>query len=186
MSISLPKNAALIGVAALLLASSSSSTSASAFVPATSRQPQYHTTALFDKKTKRSPPSKGFGGSSTSSSKTRPSTSAAASSSRTSVDRFPYAGRIRPFPQSPQRQVTDDSIIKPDYAATGIPRHGASNLLPWIIPVKSPLEISRMRESGRMAREILDLAGRAVAPGVTTDEIDALVHSEIVKVSQHQ
>lgn len=55
-------------------------------------------------------------------------------------------------------------------------------MLPWMIEVKTPEEIEKMRAAGRAAREILDLAGRMVAPGVTTDEIDALVHEETLKV----
>lgn len=38
-----------------------------------------------------------------------------------------------------------------------------------------------MRASGRVAREVLDTAGRAVRPGITTDEIDRLVHEESLK-----
>jgi hypothetical protein len=186
MLISLPKSATVISVAALLLAAASS-TSAFCPTPRTTYQ-----TCLYKKASSRAPPSKGFGSASGGASSTAngkqqnasgSSATMVSTATSTTTDRFPYAGRIRPFPQSPQRRVTDESIIKPDYATTGIPRHGASNLLPWIIPVKSPLEISKMRVSGRMAREILDLAGRAVAPGVTTDEIDALVHEEIIKVS---
>ena len=38
-----------------------------------------------------------------------------------------------------------------------------------------------MRAAGRIAREVLDAAGRLVAPGVTTDAIDALVTEETIK-----
>ena len=38
-----------------------------------------------------------------------------------------------------------------------------------------------MRAAGRVAREVLDIAGRMVAPGVTTDAIDAVVHEESLK-----
>ena len=33
-----------------------------------------------------------------------------------------------------------------------------------------------MREAGRLAGEVLKLAGEMVAPGVVTDDIDAYVH----------
>merc|ERR1719223_1554878 len=56
-----------------------------------------------------------------------------------------------------------------------------SQALPWIIEVKTPEEIKKMRAAGRVAREVLDIAGRAVRPGITTDEIDNLVHAESVK-----
>jgi len=98
-------------------------------------------------------------------------------------DSFPYAGAIRPGQQSPQRTVLDNAIVKPDYAETGIPKNGNSRaLLPWLIEVKTDQEIEKMRAAGKLARQVLDMAGQAVAPGVTTDEIDKLVHEETVKV----
>ena len=55
-------------------------------------------------------------------------------------------------------------------------------MLPWMIEVKTPEEIEKMKVAGRIARQVLDIAGRAVTVGVTTDEIDELVHSETLKV----
>lgn len=95
-------------------------------------------------------------------------------------DNFPYVGSVRPGRQSPQRVVRDAKIVLPDYAIDGRPRKGREPLLPWVIEVKTPAEIEKMRASGKLARDILDMAGRAVAPGVTTDEIDTLVHESIV------
>jgi methionyl aminopeptidase len=46
--------------------------------------------------------------------------------------------------------------------------------------VKSPEVIERMRRAGRAAAEILQLAGEAVAVGVTTDELDAIVHQACI------
>lgn len=75
----------------------------------------------------------------------------------------------------------DDKITLPDYALDGRPKRGSSSpLLPWVIEVKTADEIEKMRASGKLARQILDMAGRAAAPGVTTDEIDTLVHDAIV------
>ena len=49
--------------------------------------------------------------------------------------------------------------------------------MPWDEPrIKSPDVIERMRRAGSVAAEILRLAGEAVRPGVTTEEIDAYVH----------
>jgi methionyl aminopeptidase len=103
------------------------------------------------------------------------------------TDNFPYAGSIRPGQQSPQRVIvpgdskTPKQIVLPDYALDGRPKRGSSSpLLPWVIEVKTPDEIEKMRASGKLAREILDLAGKAAEPGVTTDEIDTLVHEAIV------
>jgi methionyl aminopeptidase len=99
---------------------------------------------------------------------------------------FPYAGGIRPGKQSPQRIVLDEKsvIVYPDYANDGRPKKGSNSpLLPWVIEVKTSEEIEKMRVAGKLAREILDMGGRAVAAGVTTDEIDTLVHEAIVEVS---
>lgn len=55
--------------------------------------------------------------------------------------------------------------------------------MPWVIEVKTPEEIEKMKIAGRVAREVLDIAGRAVRVGITTDEIDEIVHQETIKVS---
>jgi methionyl aminopeptidase len=54
-------------------------------------------------------------------------------------------------------------------------------MLPWVIEVKTPEEIEKMKVSGRIARQVLDIAGQAVRVGMTTDEIDELVHEETLK-----
>jgi len=94
-------------------------------------------------------------------------------------DTYRYSGKLRPGRQSATREVPA-SILKPDYAASGVPRAGGP-LLPWQIEVKSAADIAAMRIAGRAAREVLDLAGAMVAPGVTTDSIDELVHAETLK-----
>ena len=128
------------------------------------------------KKKKKSAPSsgKGFG---------------SAIAAEAPVDRFPYAGSIRPGKQSPQKVVVSSEVasdLLPDYALDGRPKKGSNMpLLPWVIEVKKPEEIEKMRASGKLAREILDLAGRAVKPGVTTDEIDNIVHEAILKADAY-
>ena len=70
---------------------------------------------------------------------------------------------------TPMRSVPDH-IPHPPYAETG-------EYEPWDEGrVKSPEIIERMRHSGAIAAEVLRLAGEKVAPGVTTEEIDAYVH----------
>jgi hypothetical protein len=108
---------------------------------------------------------------------------ASAGFARPQGDSFPYAGSIRPGVQSPQRVVVSrDDIVKPDYALDGIPKKKGGSL-PWVIEVKTPEEIVKMRAAGKLARNILDMAGRAVRVGVTTDEIDTLVYNAILEVS---
>jgi len=88
---------------------------------------------------------------------------------------FPYAGTLEPGVQSIQRVVIDENIMLPDYALDGTPSAGRQ-LLPWIIEVKSSSEITKMKAAGRVAREVLDIGGKMIKPGVTTDEIDKAVH----------
>jgi hypothetical protein len=105
-------------------------------------------------------------------------------SQTTAKPSFPYAGEVRPGRVSPQQVVLDQQIVKPDYWETGVPKSSGS-LLPWMVEIKTADEIVKMRAAGKLARQVLDLAGRAVAAGVTTDEIDRIVHTEIVSVRSH-
>ena len=78
-------------------------------------------------------------------------------------------GRVLPGVVSPVRTVPA-TIGRPPYADTG-------EVVRWDEPrVKTPDVIARMRVAGRLAAEILRLAGERVRPGITTDEIDAYVH----------
>jgi len=81
---------------------------------------------------------------------------------------------IRPGRLSPTRQVPAD-IPRPPYAETGVPVRIPGS------PVRSPEVIERMRVAGKAAAEVLQTVGAAVAPGVTTDELDALCHEECIK-----
>ena len=83
-------------------------------------------------------------------------------------------GRILPGVVTPMRSVPDH-IVKPSYAATG-------RVERWNEPhVKSPDVIARMRHACAMAADILRQAGDFVRPGITTDEIDVLVHDLTVE-----
>lgn len=90
-----------------------------------------------------------------------------------------YTGSVRPGQQTPRRQVPAN-ILRPDYADDGRPK-ARGPLLPWQVEVKTAADIEGMRVAGRVAREVLDAAGSLVAPGVTTDAIDALVTEETIK-----
>jgi methionyl aminopeptidase len=87
----------------------------------------------------------------------------------------PPARRVRPGRQSPRRSVPLD-IPRPPYIATdGEPRDRGSSA------PKSAEMIDRMRRAGRAAAEVLAIVGAAVAPGVTTDELDAIAHEEYIR-----
>jgi len=79
------------------------------------------------------------------------------------------AERVRAGQQSPRRQVPE-SIARPDYADSGRPVLTSEPL------VKDAATIEAMRRAGRLAAEVLALTAQAVAPGVTTDELDRLCH----------
>lgn len=90
-----------------------------------------------------------------------------------------FTGRLRPGKLSPFREVPAH-ILRPDYADTGKPKR-VNEGMPWDVAPTPPEDIVKMREAGRLAREVLDAAIRLVRPGITTDDIDALVHEETVK-----
>jgi len=50
--------------------------------------------------------------------------------------------------------------------------------------IKTPDEIEKMRISGRLAAEVLEMVGEHVRPGVSTEELDRLCHDYIVNVQQ--
>ncbi len=78
-------------------------------------------------------------------------------------------GRVQPGIVSPRRSVPSN-IARPPYADSGeVTRWNES-------AIKSPEIIAKMRHAGAVAAEVLRIAGAAVKPGVTTDEIDVLVH----------
>ncbi|KAI0049522.1 methionine aminopeptidase [Auriscalpium vulgare] len=88
---------------------------------------------------------------------------------------FRYSGDLRPvYPLSSTRPVPEH-IPPPDYAKTGIPR-SENRRLNESPRVLHPEEIEKMRTVCRLAREVLDIAATLVRPGITTDEIDAVVH----------
>ncbi|KAA8494274.1 Methionine aminopeptidase 1A [Porphyridium purpureum] len=97
--------------------------------------------------------------------------------------KFRYAGKLQPGVQSPRREVPEQ-IARPDYAADGRPKH-TPRAVPWDIEVKSAAEIQGMREAARVARHVLDVAGKAVRPGITTDEIDRIVHEETLRLGAY-
>jgi methionyl aminopeptidase len=79
---------------------------------------------------------------------------------------------------SPLRSVPDH-IELPTYVVEG-------RVDRWDEPaVKSADVIERMRRTGADAARVLALAGQAVAPGVTTDEIDRIVHEAAIEAGAY-
>ena len=85
---------------------------------------------------------------------------------------------VRPGNLSPQRAVPE-RIELPAYVVSG-------EVVRWAEPaVKSPDTIERMRRTGADAARVLALGGDAVAPGVTTDEIDRIVHEATIEAGAY-
>src|ERR1700730_13428038 len=81
--------------------------------------------------------------------------------------------RVRKGIVSPIRSVPE-GITRPDYGATGTPRPRPEPM------VKTDEMIERMRRAGRAAAQVLETVGTAIAPGVATDELDAIGHETYV------
>ncbi|ANB17969.1 type I methionyl aminopeptidase [Dokdonella koreensis] len=52
------------------------------------------------------------------------------------------------------------------------------------VKIKTPDQIQKMREAGRLAAEVLEMLVEHVKPGVTTEELDRLAHDHIVDVQK--
>ncbi|GAB19162.1 methionine aminopeptidase [Gordonia effusa NBRC 100432] len=74
---------------------------------------------------------------------------------------------------SPTRRVPDD-IERPEYAWKDSVNEGSE---PW---VQTPETIEKVRVAGKIAANALAEAGRAVAPGVTTDDLDGIAHQYMI------
>jgi methionyl aminopeptidase len=83
---------------------------------------------------------------------------------------------VRPGVIGPRRSVPA-TIARPEYAATGNPRSSRGGAP----EIKSPELIERMRRAGRAAADVRDLLEAHIAPGVTTDELDAIVHEAAIE-----
>ena len=82
-------------------------------------------------------------------------------------------GRVRPGRVSPMLTVPD-GIVPTDYYLTGRPARRDEPM------VKSPEIIEAMRRACRIAAEVLAVTGEAVAPGITTDDLDRISHQAYI------
>ncbi|GAA6025889.1 hypothetical protein JCM11491_001725 [Sporobolomyces phaffii] len=100
--------------------------------------------------------------------------------------RFKYTGPLRavmPNQAVPKRQVPEH-IPKPDYATevNGVSfSEQIANRSERSGKILNAEEIEGMRKVCRLAREVLDIAAAAIRPGITTLEIDQIVHDECMK-----
>src|ERR1700754_3945166 len=86
---------------------------------------------------------------------------------------MPVRSALSPGELSPTLPVPK-WIERPEYVGKSTAREGSE---PW---VQTPEVIEKMRVAGRIAAGALAEAGEAVAPGVTTDEVDRVVHEFLI------
>jgi methionyl aminopeptidase len=86
---------------------------------------------------------------------------------------MPTRTALRPGELSPTREVPR-TIERPEYAWKKTANEGNE---PW---VQTPETIEAMRVACRIAAGALQEAGKAVVPGVTTDELDRIAHEYMV------
>lgn len=100
---------------------------------------------------------------------------------------FAYTGPLRPVYPLSEKRTVPASIPHPDYAADGIPKAGRSLVRANKIEILDAKAQDAMRKVSRLAREVLDIAAAAIRPGITTDEIDDIVHKACLErnVSAH-
>ncbi|VDK51155.1 unnamed protein product [Anisakis simplex] len=94
---------------------------------------------------------------------------------------YKFSGTLRPFRQGVQRCVPL-GIPRPDYAlhpnGTSLEERAAKRDTPKILNGE---EIEAMKVVCRLAREVLDECAALCAPGVTTDELDRIVHEAAIE-----
>lgn len=96
---------------------------------------------------------------------------------------FNYSGSLRPcYPITPRRKVLDN-IQLPEYAKRddGICIQEESLRGNTSIKILTENEIQKMRTVCKIAREVLDIGASYIRPGITTDEIDNIVHDAIIR-----
>ncbi|HEY3750485.1 MAG TPA: type I methionyl aminopeptidase [Pseudonocardiaceae bacterium] len=82
---------------------------------------------------------------------------------------MPVRAPLQPGKLSPRRSVPG-TIARPEYVDKSTPERDTSD------GVRTPEVIEAMRVASRIAAQALQEGGKAVQPGVTTDEVDAVVH----------
>ncbi|MEO6944048.1 MAG: type I methionyl aminopeptidase [Lacisediminihabitans sp.] len=83
------------------------------------------------------------------------------------------AGHLLPGQLSARRAVPKD-IERPEYVGRAAPAEYVGS------DIYSSEEIERIRESGRIAAQAIEMVGVSIQPGITTDELDGIAHDFMV------
>ncbi|XP_065174789.1 methionine aminopeptidase-like isoform X2 [Sycon ciliatum] len=86
---------------------------------------------------------------------------------------------VRPAIVSPQRTVPD-AIRQPEYATTSCPARADRPMLH-----RTPDTTERMRRACQLAKSVLARGGELCKEGVTTDEIDSVLHEMILQAGAY-
>jgi len=93
--------------------------------------------------------------------------------------KFNYTGVLRPWYVTPMRSIPP-RIEGPDWQYSGFPAQETANRTKAPEIINDPQDLANLRETCRLGREVLDLAGRLVKVGVTTESIDVAVHEACI------
>lgn len=94
---------------------------------------------------------------------------------------FKYTGPLRPVYPLTAKRAVPEHIPRPDYAEDGTPHSELAERGETNIKVLTAEEIEGVRKACKITREVLDIGAAAIRPGVTTDEIDAIVHQATIE-----
>ncbi len=83
-------------------------------------------------------------------------------------------GRISP------RRTVPEHISLPEYAVSGVPAPGKVSCKKG-----SAEQIERMRQAGKIARDVLDTVLAEVRPGIATDALDRIAHMRTIELGAY-
>jgi methionyl aminopeptidase len=89
------------------------------------------------------------------------------------MPRDAHTGNLIPGRISPKLDVPK-SIVRPEYVGKPAPAKFTGT------DVKTPEQIEKIRHSGKIAAQAIELVGQNAKPGVTTDELDKIAHQFLI------
>ncbi|KAI0165129.1 methionine aminopeptidase 1 [Hypoxylon sp. FL1284] len=93
---------------------------------------------------------------------------------------FSFTGSLRPVYPLSARRIVPSSIMRPDYAETGVPTRR-----PFLNSTKVTILDAQgqeaMRKVCRLAREVLDIVASELRSGTTTDYLDEVCHQACIE-----
>lgn len=90
------------------------------------------------------------------------------------MPRDAQTGNLIPGRISPKLEVPK-SIVRPEYVGKPAPAKFTGT------DVKTPEQIEKIRHSGKIAAQAIELVGQNAKPGVTTDELDKIAHQFLIE-----